>query len=148
MEQHTIIAMEQLFETLVRHEFDFSDTITLGVRTTDDWEYPLPNGLLEHEFMTLVIKGWSLENSYPTGDGLYITAVFGEQENSKTFIWEDIKGIFTDDGVPLIVKPYDPIKDEEVVIPELSLKDVMHDSEGVKKSMKIMRKLNPKKGNK
>lgn len=147
MEQHTILAMEQLFETLVRHEFDFSDTITLGVRTTDDWEYPLPKNLLEAEYMTIVIKDWSLENSYPTGDGLYVTVAFGDEPNSKTFLWEDIKGIFTAEGVPMIVKPYDPIKDEEITaIPSIKLKDIMHDSDGVKRSMKIMRKLNPKKG--
>ena len=144
MEAHTIEAMEALFETLVRHEFDFSDTITLGVRTTDDWSSPLPKELLESEYMTLVISGWSLENSYPTDEGVFIVTAFGEEENAKLFKWEDIKGIFTSDGVPLIVKPYDPIKDEP--LPKLSLKDVMHDSDGVKKSMSIMRKLNPKKG--
>ena len=146
MEQHTIIAMEQLFETLVRHEFDFSDIITLGVRTTDDWEHPLPKQLLEAEYMTIVISGWSGENSYPTDEGVFIVTAFGDQENSKLFKWEDIKGIFTTEGVPMMVKPYDPIKEEPKFTPQLTLSDVMHpETDGLKHSRSVLKKLNPKK---
>ena len=147
MEEHTIQAMEAVFQTLVRHEFDFSDTITLGVRTTNDWEYPLPNELLQSEYMTLVISGWSGENSYPTDEGILIVTAFGDQENSKLFKWEDIKGIFTKEGLPMIVKPYDPIKEEpKPQRPNLTLKDVMHpETEGLKHSRSKLRKLNPKK---
>lgn len=150
MEEHTIEAMEAVFQTLVRHEFDFSDVITLGVLTTDDWEYPLPNELLQEKYMTIVITGWSGENSYPTDDGVFITTAFGEQENSKLFKWADIKGIFTKDGLPLIVKPYDPIKEEpKPQRPNLTLKDVMHpETEGLKHSRTKLKRVTPKKKDK
>ena len=147
MEQHTIDAFEQLFEALVRHEMNNSNAVCLGVPTTSEgWEFPLPEKLGEVDFMSLVLREWSKEESYCTDEGVWIVTAFGEQENSKMFYWSDIKGIFLLDGVPLMVKPYDKVVTNiELPLPNLTMKDVMHNSEGVKKSMGIMRKLNPKK---
>ena len=133
----------ELMKEIIIHEFVNSDVVSLMLPTTDNWENgPLPEHVLGSAYMRIDIKQWSKEESFYDDRGINIVLAFGHTENSKFFSWNEIKAVIAPDNTIMIMKPYDTVKVIEVPA-ELSLKDVMHDEKGQKKSMESLLKKNP-----
>lgn len=137
--------IEAPFRDLVQNMFKSGVDFGLLVPSTDDWELPLPEST-PSDYMIILIRNWTKEVSHYTTDGVYIRTAFGDYENTKYFPYTEIRGVTDMTMQPLFLKPYDTTAPTIEVPKGLSLKDVMHDEEGQKRSMAALKKHNPPKG--
>jgi len=141
MNEHLKNKFNELIKEIITHEFDNSDVVKLLLPSTDNWECPLPSSVTASSYFVIDLVNWSKEESHHDDNGIYIRVAFGNEENSKFFRWDEIKGILASDNKFVVLKPYDT---NEIAVPKnLSMKDVMHDDKGQKKSMESLLKKNP-----
>ena len=80
------------------------DGLKLVLANSNTWEYELPSQFIDHPHIVLDIKGWALEQSYVTDDGVFIQTAFGEDENSKLFSFDEVIQVISFDGKVLYQK--------------------------------------------
>ena len=80
------------------------DGLKLVLANSNTWEYELPSQFIDHPHIVLDIKGWALEQSYVTDDGVFIQTAFGEDENSKLFSFDEVIQAISFDGILLYQK--------------------------------------------
>lgn len=133
--------LNELMKEVVIDEFINSDIVTIVIPSTNNWKYPLPDFVKGSSYIKIEISNWSKEESFYDDKGINIVLAFGNDENEKFFKWDEIKAVVSSDGNIIIMKPYDTI--EFAPPPNLTMKDIMHDNEGQKKSMESLLKRNP-----
>lgn len=137
--------MEKAFKDMVKGLIDNNEPFALVLPVTDDWEHPLPVEYRGKEgFFVIAMDGWTMEESHADESGVYIKTAFDDMENRKFFNYQQMKGILSITLQPIFYKPYDIPVESNTFTKPLTLKDIMHDEEGQKRSMAALRKHNPK----
>ena len=57
---------------------------------SNTWEHSLPQQFKDEKAILLDIKGWSLEQTYLTDEGVFVQTAFGDEENSRLFLFDEI----------------------------------------------------------
>ena len=98
----------KLHKTLLQNVL-LSPTIGHGfkiiIANKPTWEFPIPEELQTHQTLVLDVIGQTLEDSYPTDDGYFLSTTFGDDViNTKLIPLDDIVNIISLDGKVLYQK--------------------------------------------
>ena len=123
-----------------------SEGVKIVFRNSDTWNFELPEALKEHKSIVLDIKGQSLEDSYVTKDGIFISTAFGDDVYTKLFDFDDVIQVITFEGDVIYHKTlsFEPTKVTENTKTHQSIntKHLKMDEKGLAFSMDKLRSLN------
>ena len=100
--------IEKVFEVMIEELEHNDESYGIIVPGTDDWDKPLPDGMVKKLFK-LDISEFAREQTYYEKGVLHVTVAFGEEEYSKKFLLYDIQTILDTNNFIVFNKPYSVI---------------------------------------